>query len=157
VNAVVHIHPPTVVLFTVCDKPLLPIYGAYDPPSLMMALNGIPTYERSVLITNPELGADFVGAMGSAPLCLMRGHGITTTGRSVEEASLAAIQLNELATLNYQAHLLGGARPISEEDQAAFRRMMQREGGGKTAPDDGRPNPRAQALWRYYQTLTADR
>ena len=31
VNAVVHVHPPTVVLFTICNKPLLPLYGAYDP------------------------------------------------------------------------------------------------------------------------------
>ena len=31
VQCVVHVHPLTVVLFTICNKPLLPLYGAYDP------------------------------------------------------------------------------------------------------------------------------
>jgi ribulose-5-phosphate 4-epimerase/fuculose-1-phosphate aldolase len=51
VNAVVHAHPPTVVLFTICNKPLLPIYGGYDPSSLRLLLEGIPTYPRSVTVT----------------------------------------------------------------------------------------------------------
>src|SRR5262245_27482254 len=32
VFGVVHGHPLSVVLFTICNKPLLPLYGAYDPP-----------------------------------------------------------------------------------------------------------------------------
>ena len=151
VNAVVHVHPPTVMLFTICDKPLLPIYGGYDPPSALMAIDGIPTYERSILISNPALGEELVRAMGDARLCLMRGHGITTSGDSVEAASLAAIQLNELASLNYQAHLLGNPRPISDEDQQAFRRML---GNEKKLSTDGQPNGRVRSLWRYYQELT---
>ena len=44
VQSVVHVHPPTVVLFTICGKPLLPIYGAYDPSGAQLALAGIPTF-----------------------------------------------------------------------------------------------------------------
>lgn len=151
VNSVIHIHPPVVVLFTICDKPLLPIYGAYEPPGAALAINGIPTYDRSILISNPALGDDLVKAMGNSPVCLMRGHGITSAGPSIEDASLYAIYLNELATMNYQANLLGGPRPISQDDQDVFRKM------GPSARDtstDGRPSGRAAALWRYYQALT---
>jgi ribulose-5-phosphate 4-epimerase/fuculose-1-phosphate aldolase len=153
VMSVVHVHPATVVLFTICDKPLLPLYGAYDPSGLALALEGIPTYDRSILISTPELGADLVKAMGNAKTCLMRGHGITTAGPSVEDAALYAIQLNELATINYQANLLGNPRPISEADQAVFRR--DRPGATAAAPT-GRPAGRAVALWRYYCELTKD-
>jgi ribulose-5-phosphate 4-epimerase/fuculose-1-phosphate aldolase len=152
VNAVVHVHPTAVVLFTICNKPLLPLFGAYDPSALALALEGIPTYERSILISTPELGADLVRAMGNASTCMMRGHGITTVGASIEEAALAAIHLNDLATVNYQARLLGDPQPISKEDQETFRRaLMTRERSAS-----GRPAGRGAALWRYYLALTAD-
>lgn len=153
VNAVVHVHPATVILFTICKKPLLPLFGAYDPHATKLALDGIPTYERSITITRPELGADLVRAIGSKHVCLMRGHGITTAHQSVEEAALDAIALNELATINYEAQLLGDPEPISEEDQAVFR--SGRESRQYSAAGDGRPGGRAKAVWRYYTTLTA--
>lgn len=153
VNGVVHIHPKTVVLFTICKKPLLPLYGAFDPSGLRLALEGIPTYPRSVTITTPELGADLVRAMGSKPVCLMHGHGITAANESVEEAALDAIFLNDLATMNYEASLLGDPEPISDEDIAYFR--ARSDAGRYTEGSAGRPGERAAAVWRYYTTLTA--
>jgi L-fuculose-phosphate aldolase len=154
VNAVVHVHPSKVVLFTICKKPLLPLFGAYDPSSLRLALDGIPTYERSVTITTPELGADLVRAIGSKNVCLMHGHGITTANGSIEEAALDAISLNELAMMNYEARLLGDAEEISEEDKAYFRTRTDTD--RYAAPrGDGRPGGRARAAWKYYTTLTA--
>jgi len=152
VNAVVHVHPLTVVLFTICNKPLLPLHGAFDPSSLQIALEGVPTFERSILISTPELGAELARAIGKSSTCMMRGHGITTVGASIEEAALAAIHLNDLATVNYQARLLGDPQPISKEDQETFRRaLMTRERSAS-----GKPAGRGAALWRYYLALTAD-
>lgn len=145
VNAVVHVHPTAVVLFTICNKPLLPLFGAYDPSALLLALEGIPTYERSILISTPELGTDLARALGPHTTCLMRGHGITSVGVGVEDAALAAIHLNELASVNYQARLLGDPVPISQEDQETFRRAL----GGRP-----RGAGRGPALWRYYLELT---
>ncbi len=150
VHGVIHIHPPTVVWFTICSKPLLPLFGAYDPASLQLALDGIPTYGRSILIDSPQLGADVAHAMGDARVCLMRGHGITTAGPSVEEAALAAIQINELATMNYHAHLLGEPTPISKEDQEIFRGLERAPVSKDGNPPTGRPG----ALWRYYCAYT---
>jgi ribulose-5-phosphate 4-epimerase/fuculose-1-phosphate aldolase len=152
VNGVVHIHPKTVVLFTICKKPLLPLYGAFDPSGLKLVLDGIPTYERSITITTPALGEDLVRAMGSKSVCLMRGHGITTASESVEEAALDAICLNDLATINYEASLLGDPEPISDEDVAYFR--ARTDAGRYTGGAPGVPGERAAAVWRYYTTLT---
>ncbi len=151
VHAVVHMHPPTVVLFTICGKPLQPIYGAFDPASAQLALDGIPTFDSSVLIQTPELGARLAQVMDQAKVCLMRGHGITTAGPSVEEAALSAIQLNELATMNYHAQLLGDPQLISAADQAAIRSMKLAPSGSVAG---GSPRGRAAALWRYYCALT---
>ena len=151
VNAVVHVHPPLVVLFTICEKPLLPLYGAYDVPSLQMLLAGIPTFDRSILIDSQKLGEDLVHTMGGHGICLMRGHGVTTAASSVEEAALAVIQINELATMNYRAHLLGNPVPISREDRQAFEGLRRDNATGKKP---ARPNSRDAALWRYYCALT---
>jgi len=153
VNGVVHIHPKTVVLFTITKQPLLPLYGGFDPPGLKLALEDIPTYDRSVTITTPALGADFAKAMGTKPVCLMRGHGITAANGSVEEAALDAIDLNDLATVNYEARLLGDPQPISEEDIAYFR--ARTDTGRYTDGGDGRPGERAVAVWRYYTKLVS--
>ena len=56
IGSVIHMHPPTVVTFTIVGKPLLPIYGAYDPGSLRLLLNGIPLYDKSILVNNDTLG-----------------------------------------------------------------------------------------------------
>jgi ribulose-5-phosphate 4-epimerase/fuculose-1-phosphate aldolase len=146
VESVVHIHPVTVMLFTICEKPLQPLYGGYDPGSIDLLLNGIPTYGRSITINNAKLAKDFIKVMGKKNVCLMRGHGITTAGATVEEATVTAIRLNELAEINYRAHLLGDPKPISDEDIAEFRR--------RRAKQTGRPQQHTNSSWRYYVELS---
>jgi ribulose-5-phosphate 4-epimerase/fuculose-1-phosphate aldolase len=146
VKSVVHVHPPTVVIFTICDVPLRPIYGAYDPSSLGLALDGIPTYGRSITISNEVLGRDFAQVMGRKSACMMRGHGITTAGASVEEATVTAIKLNELAEMNYRARLIGQPRDIDAEDLDHFRRHFANRG----------PSSRLGSTWRYYATLSGE-
>jgi len=154
VNAVLHLHPPTVVLFTVTGTPLLPIYGAYDPQGLGIALEEPPTFESSVLINTPQLGRELSAVIGSKRACLMRGHGITTAADSIEEASVIALGLNELATMNYQARVLGTPRPISNADCEALRPAMKRLTERGTAP--GEPGDSVATEWRYYCRLTGE-
>ena len=143
IGSVLHAHPATVILFTICDKPLLPLYGAYDPSSLRLLMEGIPTYPRSITVSSDALGREFAAAMvGRA--CLMRGHGITTCGASVEEATLTAIKLNELAEMNYRAHLLGNPRSIPADEIAQI-------AAGRRAGDG-----HAASSWRYYCSLVGE-
>lgn len=154
VNAVLHMHPPTVVLFTVVGKPLLPIYGGYDPHGLGIALEDIPLFDRSVLINTPELGRQLVQAIGGKRACLMRGHGITTVGDSIEEASVIALGLNELATMNFHAHMLGEPRPISDDDKDGLQHAIKRLSAHSGTP--GEPAPSTATEWRYYCRLADD-
>jgi ribulose-5-phosphate 4-epimerase/fuculose-1-phosphate aldolase len=154
VNAVLHLHPPTVVLFTVTGTPLLPIYGAYDPQGLGIALEQPPLFDSSVLINTPELGRQLCATLGGKRACLMRGHGITTAAESIEEASVIALGLNELATMNYQARLLGEPMPISRADREALQPAIERLALKGSAP--GVPGDSVVAEWRYYCRLTGE-
>jgi ribulose-5-phosphate 4-epimerase/fuculose-1-phosphate aldolase len=143
VQCVVHIHPLRVVLFTICNRPLLPLFGAYDPTALRLVINGLATYPRSITVSSEKLGEEFARAMGDKQACLMRGHGITSAGASVEEATLTAIKLNEVAEINYGAALLGEPEPISQEDIDV---LVGRAG-------ERRKTVHTASSWRYYCKL----
>ena len=143
VRCVVHVHPLTVVLFTICNKPLQPLYGAYDPSGLRLLVDGLAHYPRSITVSNEKLGEEFARAMGDKQACLMRGHGITSAGRNVEAATLTAIKLNDAAVVNYRANLLGNPQPIPQEDIEIM--VGASRGAGKSV--------HANSNWRYYCKL----
>jgi L-fuculose-phosphate aldolase len=144
VECVVHVHPLTVVLFTICHKPIEPLYGAYDPSGLRLLVEGLATYPRSITVSNEKLGEEFAKAMGDKPACLMRGHGITSAAPNVQDATLTAIKLNDAAVINYQANLLGTPLPIAQEDIDI---MVGKSRGPNTK------SVHANSNWRYYCKL----
>ncbi len=111
VGAVVHAHPPAALLCGLAGLTLRPVFGAYNIPALQLALAGVPVFPRSVLITRPDLAAEMVAAMGTAQVCLLRGHGITATGRTVEEATLRAVNLEVLCSVTVELARLRAAAP----------------------------------------------
>ena len=119
VNAVVHAHPRSVLLAGLANLPLRPIYGAYDMPGMRLALAGIPTYPRGVLIRTPTLAGEMLAAMGSAQVCVLRGHGITVTGQTLEQAVVRALAVHRLAEVTVQLAGLGAVPPeLPAEDVA---------------------------------------
>lgn len=156
VYSVIHMHPASAVLVTACEVPLEPIFGAYDPFALSLALSGVPTYDRSILIDRPELGRELAETFDRSPACLMRGHGMTAVGNSIEEAALTAIQLDILATLSCQAHAIGSSRQISSKDQQYFAAMLTDYHKRNADCPPGVPPSALDPLWRYYQRRSCE-
>jgi ribulose-5-phosphate 4-epimerase/fuculose-1-phosphate aldolase len=119
VMAVVHAHPPQVVAADLAGIRIRPIVGAFDIPGTRLAAGGVPVYERSVLIRTRALAAEMVAAMGSRPVVLLRGHGLTSTGSSVAEAVLRAVSIDTLAGLSLRILAAGGTlADVPEADMA---------------------------------------
>jgi 3,4-dihydroxyphthalate decarboxylase len=119
VTAVVHAHPRDVLVCGIAGLELRPIFGSYNIPAMRMALDGIPVYPRSILISRPELAGEMIAAMGDRPICVLKGHGITATGAGVEQAVVRALDLNALAAVTLAVAQAGGrAAPIPPEDVA---------------------------------------
>jgi len=117
VGCVIHAHPPAALICGISELELRPIFGAFNIPAMRMALEGIPVYPRSVLVTRPDLAAQVMEAMGDKHVCLMKGHGITVTGRTVEEATVRALNLDALARVTLQVAQAGReASDIPPED-----------------------------------------
>jgi ribulose-5-phosphate 4-epimerase/fuculose-1-phosphate aldolase len=126
VTAVVHAHPPAVVALSLVGAPLLPIYGAYDIPGARLAADGIPTWDRSALITTADLAGEMADALGERPVVVLRGHGLVSAAEgppqtAVARAVLQAVAVDALARTTLTILQAGGTpRPISDEDLAAL-------------------------------------
>jgi 3,4-dihydroxyphthalate decarboxylase len=148
VTAVVHAHPPAVVAFSLLDRPLLPIYGAYDIPGARLAAGGVPVWPRAALIATDELGESMADALGGRPAIVLRGHGLVTVATgppedAVAEAVLTAHAVDSLARHTLTVLQAGGEPvPISAEDLASL-------------PDLG-AGFNVQVMWRYALTRLGD-
>ena len=137
VHAVVHAHPPAVLACGIAGLPLRPIFGAYNIPAMRLAADGIPVYPRSVLIRTPELAREMLDCMTDRPVCVLRGHGLTVTGATLEQAVVRTLNLNILATATLAAAQAGRPAPdIPAEDIAEL-------------PDLGAAFNDL-SVWRYY-------
>lgn len=119
VTAVVHAHPTAVVTADLAGLALRPVVGAYNIPATRLARRGIPVYPRGVLISRPNLAAEMLAAMGDAPACVLRGHGLTATGASVAEAVVMALNIESLASVVLGAAQAGGHPADLPEADAA--------------------------------------
>jgi 3,4-dihydroxyphthalate decarboxylase len=117
VGCVIHAHPPAALVCGISELELRPIFGAFNIPAMRMALEGIPVFPRSVLVTRPDLAIEMMDTMGDKQVCIMKGHGITVIGRTVEEATVRALNLNALARVTLQVAQVGReASDIPPED-----------------------------------------
>lgn len=111
VGAVIHAHPPAALLYGLAGLEARAVFGAFNIPAMRMALDGIPVYERAVLVSRPDLGVELADVMGQSDVCLMRGHGITVSAPTVEQAVVRAVNLNALMDITVQLARLG-ADPV---------------------------------------------
>lgn len=119
VAAVVHAHPPAVVAADLAGLAIRPVVGAFDMPGAKLAAGGVPVHPRGVLVRDRRLAAEMVAAMGDRPVVLLRGHGLTSTGASVQEAVLHALSVDRLARLELTVVSAGGTLvDLPAEDMA---------------------------------------
>ena len=117
VGCVIHAHPTDALICGITGLEFRPIFGAFNIPAMRMALEGIPVFPRSYLVNRPELAAPMIEVMGEKSICLMKGHGITVTGKTVEEATVRALNFNTLTRATLQVAQTGRRAPdISPQD-----------------------------------------
>ena len=134
IGAVVHGHPRASLLCGVLGLPLRPVFGAYDPAAMDLAVKGVAQFPRAVLVSTPSLGDELAGAMGASNAALLIGHGVVTAGEEIVEATIRAVKLETLCDLILTAHLArpGGAPALPSADVEAVASFVDRSGAVKT-------------------------
>lgn len=116
-GAVVHAHPPSVLIAALADVSFAPAFGAYNIPAMRLAMEGVPVYRRAVLVRRPELARELNKAMGGSSVCIMLGHGLTSVGDGVEQAVVRALDVDVLAQVALRLAAAGGSSwRVPDED-----------------------------------------
>jgi L-ribulose-5-phosphate 4-epimerase len=113
VHAIARIHGRRANMFSVTDKKIEPVHNHGSFFS-----GGVPLFPNTDLISTPELGREVVATLGKRAAILLRGNGQVTVGRSIPEAVMMAIYLEEAAEMLYGALQIGAPVPLTSEESA---------------------------------------
>lgn len=120
VMAVIHNHSPSVIPFGVTGVALRPIYHM---SGFLGA--GVPVFdircdagETDMLIRTQALGCAHAECLGGGPATLMRGHGATVVGASLQQVVYRAIYMEMNARLQGDALRLGAVTYLTEQEAA---------------------------------------
>jgi L-fuculose-phosphate aldolase len=114
VNCVVHSHPPYAIAFGALGQKLRPISHEGN-----IFHQGLPTFDlTTALIRTPELGVEVAKSLGNYRGMLMKNHGSTVVGESIEVATLYAIFLEKAARIQLMATASGDPSWTNDEEAA---------------------------------------
>jgi len=118
VVAVVHSHSPNVIPFAITHNPLRPVFhmsGFLGSGSAHFEIREAGG-NTDMLIRSSYLGAALARSLGRHSCVLMRGHGSTVVGASLEQAVYRAIYAEVNAQLQLAAQGLGEITYLNEEE-----------------------------------------
>ena len=111
VNAITRFHARVANIFSVTDRKLEPVHSHGS-----FFAGGVPVYAKPDLILTAELGAEVAQNLEDKPAVLLRGNGQVTVGRSLPEAVMMAIYLEEAAEILFGALQIGTPIPLTTEE-----------------------------------------
>ena len=109
INAAVHCHASTCVAMSLADTPVSCVHvqsGRWG--------TGVPIYPQPIYILDENEGADLARTLGDANGMMIKGHGIVTVGKTIDEACMCALRMERAAKIMAMAQLFG-FKGVSDE------------------------------------------
>ncbi|HUD88990.1 MAG TPA: class II aldolase/adducin family protein [Xanthobacteraceae bacterium] len=121
VNCVIHTHPTYSVALSATGRPI----KAYSQPGAMFA-GEVGVYTDTItLIRSHALGAGVAKALGRGRAVLLKNHGIVMTGKTIEEAVIGTVMLENAATIQLLTEAAGEPAPeFPPDDIAKFKQEI---------------------------------
>ena len=108
VQAITRIHARVANIFSVTERKLEPVHNHGS-----FFAGGVPVFTTPDLISTANLGAEVAQRLGDKAAVLLRGNGQVTVGRTIPEAVMMAIYLEEAAEVLFGALQIGTPIPLS--------------------------------------------
>ena len=116
VHAITRTHSRFANMFSVTERKLEPVHNHGS-----FFVGGVPVFHKPDLITTRKLGEGVARALGNRPAILLRGNGQVAVGRTIPEAVMMAIYLEEAAEVLYGALQIGTPIPLTSRESAQRR------------------------------------
>lgn len=118
VNAVCHHHASSILPFCVSGAELKPVFhlGATMGDVVPFWDSRDEFGNTDLIVQKPEEGASLARALGPHWTVLMRRHGATVAGRTLEELVFRCVYTAHNAGIQIQAKMLGHVGPLSAEE-----------------------------------------
>jgi L-ribulose-5-phosphate 4-epimerase len=113
VNAIARIHARFANMFSITERKLEPVHNHGS-----FFTGGVPVFHKPDLITTRKLGEEVAQALSDKPAILLRGNGQVAVGRTIPEAVMMAIYLEEAAEMLYGALQIGTPIPLTSTESA---------------------------------------
>jgi len=111
VQAVIHGHPETSMVFGIAGIPIVPVFAR-----AAMFMPEVPIMDFAGQIDSEQSATEMVKILGGGQAVLLRGHGHVVVGDSLETAGLSAFFLELNARLQLEASKLGAVKPLRENE-----------------------------------------
>jgi len=114
VHSIVHTHPLYSTAFSATEQILRPI----NNEGVLFA-KPLPFFDRETdLIVAPAQGASLSETLGDAKAVIMKNHGITVVGESIEQAAVYAYLLEKTIKIFFVAKVFGDPQWTDDEEAA---------------------------------------
>ncbi len=113
VQSVVHTHQPMAVIMGVAGAPIQPILHTQS----RLVERPVPIWPCAKLVTDNELGSQLAATLGDHSVAHLQGHGIVSVAPTIQEATVGAIHLEQLAEANYKVLAIGRQPRIIPSDE----------------------------------------
>ena len=124
-GGVVHVHPRYSTILSIIGEEIMPMgIEIFEAPALA---KGIPVSKFAPPGTD-ELADNLVESMKGHVAALMPHHGLTTIGKTIEEAATNARMVEFLAQLHYEVMLVGKPHPLREDVIESLIEKAQQKG-----------------------------
>lgn len=132
VDAVAHFHHDPTTVFSLVDRPLVPMKNHASRWPGKVRIHRDPSH-----IDTPAKGREVVATLGAEHALLLRGHGEVLVAEDVRSLYVDSVHFVENAATLVQAAQLGTVEPLTMAEQADFLATFDR---GK----------HVKKLWQYY-------
>lgn len=117
VNGIVHTHSPYASIFGVLGKPIPPVNT-----SAAMLGGEIPVGGYAP-VGGEDIGSEIIAKIGNCSAIVMQNHGVYTIASTVWKATIAAVEVEDLAKIANYALLHGNPIILTDEEVEEFRNI----------------------------------
>jgi len=145
IRSVAHTHSWNVMALSMTETTIVP--ASFE--SIKVAYEPIALYKKVSFLDNLDVTEDIAGLLGPNRAVILKGHGAIVAGKSIEEATVSAIDLERAAKAQFMASCVGTLVPFTEKEMEPLVKFLR-----NIEAQTGTTNPFGRA-WEYYKSRLA--